>query len=444
LGGWSVLTNAAGSTHPPGYYFLLYLWQPLGSSEFALRLPSALFSILALALTWKLAQELSKSTHIAHLATLGMAVAPFQVYYAQDARAYGLTIALSAGITLTFMRSIRRNAVSGWISYSALTLLGLYTHYFIALIALTFHLWLLLNPQRLRTALPALAIADGAIALGFLPQLSQFITETGEFLGDARWRTAPSILEPLRTFYYMVFGHVLPLWLVPIGLFLILSLLAFGVMDLKGGLASGRGLLMLGFIFPILFSLIISTLVTPIYVERSFSVATPALMIWLAWCARAASRHSPAPYLAIALVALMIVGLAFYYLRPDPAKPPLREILAFAEGRRQPGDPVLHLQDASYLPALYYTPERAGELLGPEENLWLPPATYALFGGKVVAPQGYQLPASSGRLWIVMMPGYLDDERREFLESWEKVHTAAQHWDWGSIELRRYELEALR
>ena len=42
-----VLTNTASSSHPPAYYFLLYLLKPLGVSEFALRVPSAWCSLAA-------------------------------------------------------------------------------------------------------------------------------------------------------------------------------------------------------------------------------------------------------------------------------------------------------------------------------------------------------------------------------------------------------------
>src|SRR5687768_10342299 len=50
---------AAQDTHPPLYYWLLKAWgEPLGGSELALRSLSAVFGILAVALTWLLAREL--------------------------------------------------------------------------------------------------------------------------------------------------------------------------------------------------------------------------------------------------------------------------------------------------------------------------------------------------------------------------------------------------
>ena len=105
----SVLLNVAGSSHPHGYYSLLHLWRAFGASELVLRFPSALCSGLAMALT------------------LGLAQFPLQIYYALEARAYGLAIALSAGMIWLFLRGVRRHGHGPW---------RLYVHYFIALVVL--------------------------------------------------------------------------------------------------------------------------------------------------------------------------------------------------------------------------------------------------------------------------------------------------------------------
>ena len=51
----TLTTLAAGDTHPPLYYWLLNPWMALtGPSEFALRFPSLMFGVIAVALLWRL------------------------------------------------------------------------------------------------------------------------------------------------------------------------------------------------------------------------------------------------------------------------------------------------------------------------------------------------------------------------------------------------------
>ena len=430
----SVLANAARSSHPPGYYLLLHLFRPLGASEFALRLPSALCSLLAVVLTWQLAGELF-GRRTARLAALGMALSPFQVYYAQEARMYGLVIALSAGVLWTFLRGARKGERRVWWAYGTLTGVGLYVHYYVALLVLALHLWLLLSRRWVRRTLLSLALADGLATLAFAPQFTQFLAETSEFVGYARWRVVPHPLEPLRTFHYLLFGHVMLLWIVPVCLFLILSLLAIGGLGMVRRRSKAGGALVLVVWTPILGVLALSLLVTPIYVERSFAVVTPALMVWLAYGVAMTPRRSLMLYLGAALAALMVGGTMLYHLRPDPAKPPLREAAALVTQEAQATDVRLHLQTASYLPALYYAPGAAGALVDTGQAIWLAPEAYRLFGGRII--RSGELPAS-GRVWLTVMPGYLSSRQQDFLSRWEEVHPLVRSWDWGAVQVRLY------
>jgi len=357
-----VLTNAAGSSHPPGYYLLLHVWHPVGESEFALRFPSVWFSLLAVAIVARLARDfLGRRT--ARLAALGMATSPFQVYYAQEARMYGLAIALSAGVLWASLQVATRDDRTGWWLYVTLAAAGLYVHYYVGLMIAVLHLWLILYGPRTRKQLPSLLAADAVVALAFLSQLMQFRAEAGEFLGEPRWRVAPSPLEPLRSLYYLLFGHVLPLKLVFAGLFLVLALLAVGLASHRGQLRDIEWLLLTVVLVPVFLVLGMSLLITPVYVERSFAVLTPALILLLARYTGGRPRRSPAPYLGIGLVSLMILGVVLYHVRADPAKPPLREAISTVAKEARSTDKILHLQDASYVPALYYEPARAGALV---------------------------------------------------------------------------------
>jgi mannosyltransferase len=85
-----IATNAALDIHPPGYYWLLSIWRALtGDSEFALRMLSALVSTLTVAFTFALGKRLY-GTFAGVAAALCVALNTFSIYYAQEARMYGL------------------------------------------------------------------------------------------------------------------------------------------------------------------------------------------------------------------------------------------------------------------------------------------------------------------------------------------------------------------
>jgi 4-amino-4-deoxy-L-arabinose transferase-like glycosyltransferase len=415
LSGAQVVTNAASSSHPPAHYVLLHVLQPLGASEFALRVPSAWCSLAAVAVVARLGGELY-DRRVARGAALGMAIAPFQVYYAQEARMYGLAVLVSAGVLWAFWRAMRGGQRRVWGAYTALVAIGMHIHYFVALIVAMLHVSLLLDWRRANRVIAPLLVADLLAAAAFVPQLAQFRAEAGEFLGEARWRVLPSVLEPVRTPYYLLFGHVMPLWVVPVGLFLLLGLLAIGGQWLVKRRDRTGATLLLVVVGPLLVGLVLSYLVMPVYVHRSFAVVTPALMVLMARAVSIVPGRSPTVYLWLGLVALMAWGALRYHLWDDPAKPPVHEAVAWVQSHREAGDVVLHMQDASYVPALYYAPGAAGELVDAGQRLWLASQAYPLFGGRVTAAE--DLPVD-GRVWMITMPAYLDQEQRTFIDWWQ-------------------------
>jgi mannosyltransferase len=77
-------------TTPPLYYTLLKPWAAaFGSSEWAIRSFSAVLSAATIPLVWRLAREFA-GPGVALLAAALFAVAPMQLQYAQEARAYAL------------------------------------------------------------------------------------------------------------------------------------------------------------------------------------------------------------------------------------------------------------------------------------------------------------------------------------------------------------------
>lgn len=129
-----LIDAAARDIHPPGYYLTLKAWIALGgTSELALRLPSAFAGLLTAAVVIALGRRLYGAGAGA-LAGLIVALSPLAVYYSQETRMYallGLLAALSMTVFVEWLARFERgHAAWGWaLALGLINAAGLYTHY---------------------------------------------------------------------------------------------------------------------------------------------------------------------------------------------------------------------------------------------------------------------------------------------------------------------------
>lgn len=113
--------------HPPLYYVLARLWvQQFGNSVLVTRSFSAFVSLFAFLCIYWLCRELFTPL-VGWIAVALLAVSPFHVLYAQEARSYSLwtvTILLSSAALL---RAIRRATFLDWGIYAITLAMGFYT-----------------------------------------------------------------------------------------------------------------------------------------------------------------------------------------------------------------------------------------------------------------------------------------------------------------------------
>jgi mannosyltransferase len=440
-----ILTNAAADDHPFGYYLFLHFWLLLGQSEAVIRSLSALFSLGGIPLVYGLGRWLfDRPTAI--LAALGMTLFPFQNYYAQEARTYGIVIFLTIALIWTFLYAVAsENAWGVWLGYACIAAIGLHFHYFVAFLLIGLHLWLALDLRRHRTIVWRLLLADGLIVLMFLPQLGQALSRTRIYLTVASWQPTPTILSPLIAIYYLLFGHRTPIWLFPFALFLVLAALVLTLWEgCRRPKPEQRSELALWFslLIPILIVMAISWLIRSIYLERSFAVGSPALALLLARGATAAPQRSPTPYLVALLAIPVVITLAVNVITPDPAKPPVREAARMVAAGFVPGDVSLHLQDSSYMPAVWYTPEISHLLADVPGALLTTVRTHRVFGGDVVDWQAALVGAD--RLWLTVMPGYNGPEQEVVRRTIDATYPRLAMEDWGAVQLYLYDLQGTK
>jgi len=429
----SLLRGEADPVLPPFYFVMLHFWQQaVGESEVAVRALSALCSLLALAVAFRLATRLFGRRAGLWMALL-MAVSPFQVYYAQEARPYALCVLLAAGLLWMFVEACARLRWTAWLGYICLASLGLYTHYFFAFVLAALHLWAVIYCRRW-AVWRALLISDVGAALLFMPNvplaLSRAQTVTGKF-----WIERPSVLAIFKTFDFMLFAGTTPGWLVPVALFGTIGLLAIIGLDVTRLCRRERTRMpavMLGLLvicLPMALAFVVSQLGSSIYLDRSFALVTPAYLALLALGITTRPYQSPSLLLMLLLSLVAAVSLANFYFWRDVAKPDFRGAAMFLAGRFEPGDALLHLHDSTYFSMCYYAPQAEAYILETDRP-WLLPGAWPRFGTHVAADWITARPSGT-RLWVALEKKLYAHQEQTALKALEQWRNLAQFEAWG-------------
>lgn len=118
------------SNNGPLYFLLLWPWYRLaGQSDFAVRYFSVFCSTLTVALLWQLARAWF-GRRVAGWAALLLALSPFALWFAQEAKMYALHMLLATLSTWLLYQALHRGRWWRWLAYGvAINLLG-YSHFF--------------------------------------------------------------------------------------------------------------------------------------------------------------------------------------------------------------------------------------------------------------------------------------------------------------------------
>ncbi|MCX6031296.1 MAG: glycosyltransferase family 39 protein [Chloroflexi bacterium] len=140
------LTTVLGNFSKPGengplFFLAMRPWLTVaGRTEFALRFPSALAGAMAVPVIYLLVRRLG-GVRPALVAGLLAAVAPYLVWYGQEAKMYAaLTVLVPLSLWLT-LQAIERGGWRWWVSLYVVTSLSWYTHVLAALVVVVQAAW---------------------------------------------------------------------------------------------------------------------------------------------------------------------------------------------------------------------------------------------------------------------------------------------------------------
>lgn len=254
-------------THPPLYYLLLKVWMVLGEGEARVRLLSALFSIGAIPVMYKVAKVLYDDERVGLVGAAILAFSPFQVWYAQETRMYAMLTFLVLASAYFFLCALRYSERKDWIGYIITTVLALYTDNGAIWYVATITIFYLISVQRFRTSLRAWFTSQAAIGLLYLPWLPFFWRQTRQ-VTENFWLPPPSFQTVLSTFLEF---HSLNFPLIEISLLYMAMIFVWAYIIPKKDWQ--RRMVSLWLFVPVVISLLLS-LRQPIFLSRNLIAAS--------------------------------------------------------------------------------------------------------------------------------------------------------------------------
>lgn len=397
--------------HPPVYYISMQAWMILaGDTEFALRFPSVVTGVLLVASTAALGR-IMLDVRLGLLAALLIAISPYHVFYAQDARSYPLVTLLGLLSTLILWWALRERRWRYWILYGLVTLVAMYTHYYASFIAIFQALFVLEDGWRRRRFPWQYAIVGAVDCLLFLPWIlfSWRMLAGYKGMGETTGIVG-SIFRPLMAF---AGGQLLTSqtgWIIT---FLAVCLACLGTVSLWRRHQRAALLLALYLSAPLM-GVYLASQFRPIFNERYLMLASPAFYLLagagLVWLLSIRRVWITIGSLLLATVLLATTGLALsnYYFNLEFAKsPPWRDVLGYVARKARAGDALIYTAPLPTI--LYYNHERLPAYLVPyEPETTLPEAVQDLENILNDHPRVWLVPAESDRQVSYQVEPWLD------------------------------------
>ena len=449
--------------HPPLYYTLLHFWLAAGDREGWVRSLSALFSTTTIPLFYGFVRTLA-GERAGLIAALLLAIAPFHVRFAQEARMYALLTFAVAGALCCLAWLLagegreargegRRRAA--WIGYVLFTVAALLTHntalFFPAAVNL-FVLPFLLVRRRRRAAPSAPAVesalaelqppalrhwllAQAAIVALWLPWSGAFVQQSLGVYAQF-WIAAPTlqtVLDALFVFLSAFFPATAPwkssVWLFFGGFFIV------GLWQLRVRPAQ-LALLLALWLTPFVGEWLVS-LRRPIFYDRTLIWASlPLYAIVAVGMARVPRRA----LLAVALAALLLIqGVALDNYYRNFAKEDWRGAAAYLAARYQPDDLLLFNATWVQIPFDYYF-ERTGiaaERRGAPADLFDAGVLEPIMGTADV-PRLASLLDDRARVWLIYSHDWYTDPQRLISAALDKEFDLLDRQSFYGLELRLY------
>lgn len=339
----------AGDVHPPLWYIIEWAnIRIFGSTEVALRMPSAVLGVLVVLLVWRLATLAQFEKRTAWLAGLFAATLPAAIYYSQDARFYPL---LAFFVLWAAISAIRDN----WLFFCIASIGAVYTQNLGAFYVAAIGIATVISKVRVWKQLIKPALAGSATIAAWLAW-SPIAAKQVAAVGAGFWMqplTPGGVLYPLAS---MTLG-----WRIPEAFQMHAYIAGFGITGIglivcRKWIFTRSGLVVLAVVLgaPTL-AAIVSIAWRSVYLPRAFLPSSLALMLFWAYPLRHMSRPNQAVAKAI-VIPMLIIALLSHYMPAQGARVDVRKYADLLKKDWQSGDVLYHTAIDSCILLSYYMP----------------------------------------------------------------------------------------
>lgn len=334
----NMLEATAGDVHPPGYYLVTWLTARISDSEWIMRAPSVIFSLLSLYITWRLVKLFKLSRLGQIVVVLWVTISPLQLHYAQEVRMYSL-LQLEV-LWLIYLMITRR-----WFWFGLVAAAALYTHnYSLFYLPTLGMLALLRDRDNGWKDFPDWGLAFVLPGLLWLPW---FLVLMGQMntVGGGYWIQPPTPASVFFVIYQLLFAYSMPQILQGIAVVLMSSLLLYTSWRIWKDRPAGWFSLTVLTVGPMILSLIASVLWRPIFFFRGFiGCSVPMVMLVVSALDGIKANYKKA-YIFSMIGVLLVGGVAGFYLYNVPNKGTADKWVGMIEKNWQEGDVILALND---------------------------------------------------------------------------------------------------
>jgi mannosyltransferase len=407
--------NAVGHNGPL-YFLLLYPWQlATGSTEFAIRFPSAVAGALAVPLGYVLARQLGYHRLGGLLLALLLATSPYLAWYGQEAKMYTILLVVITLAFIAYLRALTGTGSKWWVVFVGATSLSFYLHILSPLMLPVYGAVGLVYQAQLRAQWRAWVISMACLTLPYIPLV---------------WWQLPLLLDgqasghpfyPLRQQMYLLLqlysgGLIRSYGITSIILFIFLMLVGFFLQSPRPAPASFslRTRLILAFwIFIPTLTIHLISLRVPVFEDRYVIYITPAVYLVII-SGILLVRHHAKPVAALCLALVLTVNLTgIWQQQHKPIKADFRAV-----ARHLAAQPVPPATIALQIPYLvktfdYYYPYEYTFI----EGLWTNDGKTA----EEVHAGMERLTADIADLWLVVSEESMWDNR-QLMRSWLNDH----------------------
>jgi len=291
----------------PLFYSILKVFSLVSVNPLWLRLPSVIFSAIAAPMTYFVGKKMFGHKP-ALVSGVLMAVSPYIIFHAQEARPYILLLLLSLFSYYYFMEVLKKGTRKDWILLGVFNVLVVYTHYFGALLIFSELLYFVYSNRRNSERLKKFFVLCIVIGIIFSPLAYRFYLGSQQKVEMYNWGTNAG------EFPLSILGNFGGQTESAGGFFVVALMFLFGVLAISRNKKESELFFFL-YLIPFLIAWILSPFI-PILPKYLIFLLPLHLLVFGKLVAEAKPFWSSGLLLSILLL-LSVFTLYLYYYSPD-------------------------------------------------------------------------------------------------------------------------------